>query len=118
MVDLGHHKYGAIEREQGPPLIAQVAKPWEYVGWRQACLIDADGKIIGDRAFAHGDAGLAELRAEQSLVIWQIDRSPYLYWRSLDFSVRSRMAEGAARHAVIGQGRSRSDCLWCRRFQF
>jgi len=27
----------------------------------QACLIDADGKIIGERAFAHGGAGLAEL---------------------------------------------------------
>jgi transposase len=27
----------------------------------QACLIDAGGKIIGERAFAHGGAGLAEL---------------------------------------------------------
>ena len=27
----------------------------------QACLIDADGKIIGERAFAHGGAGLADL---------------------------------------------------------
>ena len=29
----------------------------------QACLIDAGGKIIGERAFAHGGAGLAELCA-------------------------------------------------------
>jgi transposase len=28
----------------------------------QACLIDAGGKIIGERAFAHSGAGLAELR--------------------------------------------------------
>src|SRR5258707_6295478 len=27
----------------------------------QACLIDAGGKIIGEQAFAHGGAGLAEL---------------------------------------------------------
>ena len=27
----------------------------------QACLIDAGGKIVGERAFAHGGAGLAEL---------------------------------------------------------
>jgi transposase len=29
----------------------------------QACLIDADGEIIGERAFAHGGTGLAELCA-------------------------------------------------------
>ena len=29
----------------------------------QACLIDADGKIAGERAFAHGGSGLAELCA-------------------------------------------------------
>ena len=27
----------------------------------QACLIDAGGKIISERSFAHGGAGLAEL---------------------------------------------------------
>ncbi len=29
----------------------------------QACLIDAGGKILGERAFAHGGDGLAELCA-------------------------------------------------------
>ena len=27
----------------------------------QVCLVAADGKIIGERAFAHGGAGLAEM---------------------------------------------------------
>ena len=29
----------------------------------RVCLIDADGKMIGERAFAHGGAGLADLCA-------------------------------------------------------
>jgi hypothetical protein len=29
----------------------------------QVCLVDAGGKIIGERAFAHGGPGLAELCA-------------------------------------------------------
>src|ERR1700681_2878129 len=27
----------------------------------QVCLVDADGKVVGERAFAHGGAGLAEM---------------------------------------------------------
>jgi transposase len=64
---------------QGPTVVA-VARPREEevkmtqevewfagIDWasqaHQACLIDAGGKIVGERAFAHGGTGLAELCA-------------------------------------------------------
>ena len=44
----------------------------------QVCLIDANGKITGERAFAHGGAGLADLCA------WLLSMTPGV-WR-FDFS--------------------------------
>lgn len=28
---------------------------------RQACIVDGDGRVLGEQAFRHGSAGLAEM---------------------------------------------------------
>src|SRR6476469_8363327 len=63
----GMTSVAAARPKKGEPTMSDDARWFAGIDWasetHQVCLVDASGKIVGERAFPHGGAGLAEMCA-------------------------------------------------------